>query len=307
MRNRDSKFLRIFLVVIVAFTVSSGVLFQRRWKARSQGGMGTVTIYMYPTYQFNTLNGPTGLLLLHPSNPDQGVGYFHLFIADTGNHVIRQFTSTTGSLNTIAGTIGTPGYADGANALLNFPTGLSGNSTVWHECTGVHRDTCTYYDYENIYINDSQNYVVRKVCAGSPNPSNPSDCNVDVQTYLHPVQTVSGTAVAGYTDGPNSSAPFGSLAGYTAGSPNYLADAGNHTIRAWDGVTVSTFAGSGSYGYVNVTSPEAISKYPDARTNARWQVTAGPTRAPACAQGLSLDDIPPDGLIFKFICLVHHT
>ena len=244
--------LLLFLASLIVFYYGS------RFKvlvARAQGGPPDDYLDAYASYQFNNLNHPTGLVLIRPNRPDQGDAYFYLFIADSGNHVIRQFTSTLGTLDTVAGTLGSPGYVDGTNAKFNYPTGLSGYSTTWSECTcggSCPRSCYTYYDYQNLYINDSQNYAVRQVCVGSPDPSNPDACNTDVTTSLHPVQTVSGTAAQpGYVDGPSLSATFDSLAGYTAGTPNYLADAGNHAIRAWDGVSVSTFAGTGSYGYVD--------------------------------------------------------
>src|SRR5713101_8139809 len=178
--TRDSRRRSIIALVSICFVVCAAFLLpfaSKDWAVRAQGGPIIADFYTYVSYPFNTLKNPTGVLLLHPSNSDQGIGYFHLFIADTGNNVIRQFTSTIGSLDTIAGSVGTAGYADGPNALFDHPTGLAGTTTTWSECSGVHRDTCTYYDYQNIYIDDSQNYVVRKVCTGSQNPSNPSNCN----------------------------------------------------------------------------------------------------------------------------------
>lgn len=54
--------------------------------------------------------------------------------------------------------------------------------------------------------------------------------------------------------------------------------------------------------FSGLTDFDAISKYPDARTNARWQATAGPTAAPPCAAGTAVQDVPADGAIFKFVC-----
>lgn len=54
--------------------------------------------------------------------------------------------------------------------------------------------------------------------------------------------------------------------------------------------------------FTGLTSFDAISKYPDARTNARWQVVAGPTAAPPCFAGTDVQDVPADGAIFKFVC-----
>lgn len=54
--------------------------------------------------------------------------------------------------------------------------------------------------------------------------------------------------------------------------------------------------------FTGLTDFDAISKYPNARTNARWQVTAGPTAAPPCAAGIDVQNVPADGAIFKFVC-----
>lgn len=215
------------------------------WAVRAQGGPIIADFYTYVSYPFNTLKNPTGVLLLHPSNPDQGIGYFHLFIADTGNNVIREFTSTIGRLDTVAGTVGTAGYVNGANPLFDHPTGLAGTTTTWSECSGVPRSTCTYYDYQNIYINDSQNYVIREICVGSQNPSNPGNCNYEAQT-------VCGSHSKGYVNGSSTGACFAQLGGLTIdGSVSYVSDIENHSIRLWDGLNVTTFAGNGSPGFVD--------------------------------------------------------
>ena len=52
-----------------------------------------------------------------------------------------------------------------------------------------------------------------------------------------------------------------------------------------------------------ITDATGTSAYPNARTNARWQVTAGPTAAPPCAAGTDVQNVPPDGMIFKFVCV----
>jgi len=51
------------------------------------------------------------------------------------------------------------------------------------------------------------------------------------------------------------------------------------------------------------TDATGTSAYPNARTNARWQVTAGPTPQPACAAGLSVEDVPDEGMTFRFVCV----
>ena len=74
--------------------------------------MAQVTVYMYPNYQFNLLKGPTGIAAVDKQIYTFGPQYrteFHLYIADSGNHVIRDFNAYTGTLTTLAGT-GSPGY-----------------------------------------------------------------------------------------------------------------------------------------------------------------------------------------------------
>jgi len=246
-RGRIHRRIVIALVSVcfVVYAVFLQHFVSMKWTVAAQGGPHISDFYSYVSYPFNTLKNPTGLLLLHPNNPSQGGGYFHLFIADTGNNVIREFTTTTGFLDTIAGSVGTAGYADGPNALFDHPTGLAGTTTTWSECSGVHRDTCTYYDYQNLYIDDSQNYVVRKVCTGDQDPSNPGNCNYDVQT-------VCGNHSKGFVDGYDDSACFAQLGGITMdGSSCYISDIENHAIRVWDGSNVTTFAGNGSPGFVD--------------------------------------------------------
>ena len=75
----------------------------------------------------------------------------NLYIADTGNYVIRKVAATDGKISTIAGIRGYAGYyGDGGlavNAGLNNPLGVAVDSLG------------------NVYINDNQNYVIRKISA----------------------------------------------------------------------------------------------------------------------------------------------
>lgn len=126
----------------------------------SQEGDGPAFVYehVYATYQFNTLKNPTGLALM----TDTYNGVSTLYIADSGNHVIRRFPPG-GPLTTL-GTIGTPGYVDGSfsSAQFNYPTGLSGRVEA---CVFLDPNTHQYRPYYQhiIYVNDAQNYVVRRL------------------------------------------------------------------------------------------------------------------------------------------------
>ena len=86
------------------------------------------------------LSGPTGLAVDSSGN---------VFIADSGNHVIREVNATTLNISTVAGTGGVSGFAgDGAaatSAKLNNPNGVFVDSA------------------NDIFIADSGNQVIREV------------------------------------------------------------------------------------------------------------------------------------------------
>jgi streptogramin lyase len=140
-----------------------------------------------------------------------------LYVADTGNHTVRQVNGT--SVSTLAGAVGQQGSSDGtgSSALFEFPYGVATDGSG------------------NIYVADHGNNTIRKMNASGS------------------VSTFAGTAgPAGSADGTGGAAGFSGPAGVAAdGNGNvYVADAGNNTIRKITPAgTVSTFAGSsGSAG-----------------------------------------------------------
>ena len=160
------------------------------------------------------LNGPFGVAL-------DGAG--NLFIADSGNNVIRKVTATTGVITTIAGN-GTSGYTgDGGAATgaeLNEPFGVALDSSA------------------NLYIADSNNNVIRKVTASTGS-----------------IATIAGNGTAGYSGDSGSAIsaelnePFG-IASDGAGNL-YIADSSNNVIRQLTAATgvITTIAGNGTAGY----------------------------------------------------------
>jgi len=159
------------------------------------------------------LNKPAGLALDASGN---------LYIADSGNNVIRIVTKADGNINTFAGINSKPGYAgDGGQALnakLSVPYGLA------FDAAG------------NLYFSDSGNHCIRKVATNGI------------------ITTVAGTGTkAGYSgDGGLATRallnrPFGIA---VVGSAIYIADRQNSVIRVVtpDG-KIQTVAGNGSYGY----------------------------------------------------------
>lgn len=245
MRNKKSA------IILTVCVVSFGILFlgsfgRQVWTAFSQEGPAYYSVQMYASYQFNTLKHPTGLALM--TDPYNGVST--LYIADSDNHVIRRFPPG-GPLTTL-GTLGSPGYVDGSTstAKFNYPTGLTGNVQT---CVTINPNNGQYYPFYQhfIYVDDAQNFVVRKFCVrGSVPPlSSPQGCS----PCFNAVETACGSNVQGMVDGPSSSARFSALGGISiyGSSEYYIADAGNHSIREWDGSNVTTYAGNGNPGYVD--------------------------------------------------------
>jgi sugar lactone lactonase YvrE len=143
----------------------------------------------------------------------------NLYVADTGNHAIRQVTPA-GTVTTVAGLAGNSGSADGSGSTARFllPQGIA----------AVVAPLAT-----TLYVADTGNHTVRRigVSGGSGSGS---------------VSTFAGTSgTAGFADGSGGGARFSSPAGIAAvGSVLYVADTGHHSIRKITGAgTVTTFVG----------------------------------------------------------------
>jgi uncharacterized protein (TIGR03437 family) len=133
----------------------------------------------------------------------------NLYIADTGNHVIRKI-DTSGKISTIAGQIGQIGSTgDGGSptgAFLSYPAAVTVDSAG------------------NIYIADTGNSEIRKVSG----------------TTINCVLGCGSTG--GLIDHPQS------LAVDAAGTI-YVADSGKYRIVKYSGVTFTVLAGSGQLGF----------------------------------------------------------
>jgi sugar lactone lactonase YvrE len=134
-------------------------------------------------------NGPTGLAVDRSGN---------LFIADTGNNVIRRL-GTDGIVTTIAGTAGVAGFTDGRGtaSTLNGPTALA------FDASG------------NLYVADTGNNAIRQVA--------PSGL----------VTTMIGTGSAGHANGPGRTAMLSAPTGLAVDAAGRLviADGGNRVVR----------------------------------------------------------------------------
>jgi len=150
-------------------------------------------------------------------------GSDNVYAADKFNHIIRKISST-GVVNTLAGTNGFSGRADGTGAAASFkdPQGVAVDSAG------------------TLFVADTGNHTIRMITAAGV------------------VSTLAGTAgTPGSADGTGGGASFNAPAALAVdGFGNlYVADSGNHTIRMiTTGGVVSTLAGAvGSPGSADGT------------------------------------------------------
>jgi sugar lactone lactonase YvrE len=155
----------------------------------------------------------------------------NLYVADYGNSTIRKITPD-GTVSTIAGIAGSPGYADGpaSSAQFNWPCAVAVG-------TGG-----------SIYVADTSNNLIRVIQGGY-------------------VSTLAGTLNAtGYLDGYGSQAQFNQPTGIAVDASNnlYVADSGNNVIRKIVPYgQVTTLAGNPTaFGSADGTGQSALFNYP---------------------------------------------
>ena len=157
----------------------------------------------------------------------------NLFVADSGNNVIRKITSA-GVVSTFAGLSAASGYLDGTGSAARFSL-----------LAGLTVDTTN----NNIYVCDRDNSVVRKI------------------TSAGVVSTFAGlSSTPGSADGTGTAAQFFGLQGITVDSNSnvYVADSTNCTIRKITSAgVVTTIAGSvGALSFADGTGTAARFYYP---------------------------------------------
>jgi len=199
-----------------------------------------------------------------------------LFVADTGNHVIRRVVTTdSGFVTTLAGLPQVSGFSDGSGNDARF-NGLQG--------IGIQDGIDTLF-----FVADTQNHVVRQVTvggevttvAGNPPQAGLVNATGENARFDAPagvaiigddvfvsdqrtdtIRKITSSGVVTSLTGSVFSAPQGIVA---QGSDLYVADSGNHAIRKVDpsGV-VSTFAGSdaGVEGFADGSGPAARFRAP---------------------------------------------
>lgn len=214
----------------------------------------------------------------------------NLFVADTGNYIIRKVVIATSEVTTLAGTAGIINSTDGIGTAARF--GWIGGITT---------------DGTNLYIADSSNRSIRKlmittgevstltVNAGINNTvvagisawfrypngivsdgtnlfisdsGNRTINKLDISTGI--LTTLAGNAgISTSTDGLGTAATFNNPYGITSdGTTLFVTDVADQTIRKVAITTgeVSTFAGTASPGSIDGTGPAAKFNVPNAIT-----------------------------------------
>jgi len=149
----------------------------------------------------------------------------NMYIADSGNNIIRKVTASTGNISTYAGDFNTPGYRGDGGSATKVGVGLNDPVAVAMDAAG------------NLYIADTNNHAIRKVTASSGI-----------------ITTLAGNGTSGFSGDGRSAllaqlfAPKG-VAVDAAGNV-YISDTLNNRIRvvAPNGI-INTVVGTGAAAY----------------------------------------------------------
>jgi sugar lactone lactonase YvrE len=151
----------------------------------------------------------------------------NVYVADTLNNCIRYIDMKNGKVSTFVGKQSTPGLKDGPirEALFNQPVGLAIDSN------GA------------LYVSDSGNQRIRKISKGMVSTLAGSGNSLLEGT---------GNIEGGYADGEKSQAKFNFPSGIDVNTDGivFVADTGNHRIRAITKTKVITIAGNGEAAYI---------------------------------------------------------
>jgi sugar lactone lactonase YvrE len=189
---------------------------------------GTVTTFAGLAGNFGSADGAgTNAQFLAPQGTAvDSAG--NIYVADTGNHVIRKITSA-GMVSTYAGFAGVTNNTDGTgtNAAFYFPQGITADASG------------------NLFVTDTGNHTVRKIAAGGV------------------VTTLAGFANhPGSADGNSTNAHFNNPTGVAVDTNGnvFVADTLNHTVRKITSAgVVTTIAGlAGVYGSSDGTNNSAL-------------------------------------------------
>jgi sugar lactone lactonase YvrE len=201
-------------------------------------------------------------------------GAGNLYVADTLNYAVRRITPT-GSVSTIAGKLGVPGYVDGPGTEAQFikPEGI------------------TVDNAGNVYVTDTDFFPSCHLCTRT-------NSTIRKITPAGVVSTLAGIPLTiGSADGPGNAASFSYPAGLTVDGSGtlYVADTNNFTIRKVTAAgVVSTFAGTPkAEGSVDGTGTAARFAYPKG-------ITLDPSGNLFVTEAFTVRKITPSAVVTTF-------
>ncbi|CAN5373978.1 hypothetical protein BH09MYX1_BH09MYX1_03600 [soil metagenome] len=154
-------------------------------------------------------------------NSPSGLAYLagRVYVTDTGNRTLRRIDVATQKVVTVAGAVSQSGTTNGLNGAARFgaPAGI------------------TVANPQLFFIADVGNNTVRRV-------------DLDLAGTNFAVTTYAGAGTPGNADGPVGLAKFSAPVDVVyAGGTVFVADWNNNLLRATDGVSTTTVAGTGEY------------------------------------------------------------
>jgi hypothetical protein len=242
----DSNHNRIRMVCASAIAATSATI--KGTYANCTGKGIIVTIAGNGNGSYTGDNGPASASTLSTPSGVALDGAGNLYIADTGNNVIRMIDATTGIIATIAGN-GTPcaGKTDSVG------DGCAANQAVLNQPLGVTLDSSG-----NLYIADTNNQRIRKVAVLNGTVTASSIItSVAGNGALNPNGGGSGTYSG--DNGPAIAAGLNSpyTVAFDAAGNLYIPDSSNNRVRMVAAVggaitpssVITTFAGDANQGY----------------------------------------------------------
>ena len=165
-------------------------------------------------------------------------GSGNVFIADKGNNKIRMVNSA-GIINTFAGSGMQGSSGDGAlavSAQFNDPIGIAVDGSG------------------NVYIADTYNNKIRMVNSAGIITTYAGTGTGGISSINNPISDEDGPATAAQLFNPTGVAVDGSTV--------YIAESNNNKVRVVNSVgIITTFAGTGSYGFRGDGGPAAIARF----------------------------------------------
>jgi hypothetical protein len=213
--------------LIYKIVISSGSKTVLAGSGLAGSGDGTGTLASF--------NGPAGL----------ATDGANLYVADSGNNLIRKIVISTGVVSTFAGS-GAAAFVNGTGAAASFyqPIGLA-------------------TDGESLYVSEYGNHAIRKIVLSSA-----------------VVSTLAGTGSAGSSNGTGTSASFNHPYNLTTDGANlYVADNGNNYVRKVvisSGVVENAFYFSSIVSLATDGSSLFVTDYNDGEV---WKYAIGATTA----------------------------